>query len=71
MANKSRKELERFYGVNIVEDGYFHFGKYRKLYNIYTADGCCWEKGLPNIKACEDELKEWEDKILYIKVNNM
>ena len=35
------------YGITLVEDGYYTYtGKYKKLYNIFTADGCCWEKGL-------------------------
>lgn len=58
----TKKQLEEKYGVKIVEEGYWHEG-----YRMYSADGCPWEKGLPTIKACENECKEWEEELLAIK----
>lgn len=49
------------YGVYVEEDGYFDYsGNYRKLYNLYTADGCSWDRGL-TWKGVQKECKEYGD----------
>lgn len=65
----TKKQLEEKYGVKIVSEDYWHplKGKFIKSYKMYSADGCPWEKGLPTIKACENECKEWEEELLTIK----
>lgn len=56
----TKKQLEEKYGVKIVSEDYWHplKEKFVKSYKMYSADGCPWEKGLPTIKACENECKE-------------
>ena len=63
----SRAQIEKRWGVRIIEDGYYWFGRYIKLYNIYSADGCSWEKGLKTLQAVENECREWSDALLSIK----
>lgn len=65
----TKKRLEEKYGVRIMSEDYWHplKGKFIKSYKMYSADGCPWEKGLPTIKACENECKEWEEELLTIK----
>ena len=67
----TRKQLEQKYGVTIVENGYYDCTqcnwKYIKLYDIYSADGCCWERGKRTIKAVEYECKYWAHSLLQIK----
>ena len=64
-----RQQIERTYGVHIVENGYTNlYGRYVKLYDLYSADGCRWETGMKTIKAVEAECKEWKEALLGIKV---
>ena len=64
----TRKQIERKYGVKIVENGYYPFyGKYVKLYDMYSADGCRWDTGFLTIKGVEQECKKWEKELLDIK----
>lgn len=65
----SKAQIEKKYGIHIVKDSYFHplEGKMKNAYTIYSADGCCWEKGLCSIKEIEEECKRWEDALLHIK----
>lgn len=64
------KTLEKKYGIKVVADGYWHplTGRFVGLYNIYTADGCCWEKGLSR-KGVKAECEEWHDSLMRIKAN--
>ena len=57
----TKKQLEKKYGVSIVWD------YWNDEYKIYAADGCPWENGLPTIKACEKECKEWANTLIGIK----
>ena len=60
--------IKRVYGVTIVENGYYDAnGKYRKLYDMYSADECCWDKGKPTIKACYEECLAWSGTLRSIK----
>ncbi len=65
----TRKQLEEKYGIRIEDDSYWYplKNRYVKQYKMYSADDCPWEKGLPTIKACENECKEWEEELLTIK----
>ncbi len=65
----SRTQLEKKYGIKIADDSYYNpiRDKVIKLYKIYSADGCCWEKGLRTLKAVEAECKTWESQLLKIK----
>ena len=64
----SRAQLEKRYGISIVENGYFDWrGRYIKLYDIYSADGCCWDKGKKTIKEVAEECKVWAHSLLAIK----
>lgn len=66
--NMTRKQIERKYGVKIVENGYYSFyGKYVKLYDMYSADLCRWDTGFLTIKGVEQECKKWEKELLDIK----
>lgn len=40
--------LEGKYGIKVIDDSFYNpfIKKWRKLYKIYTADGCLWENGL-------------------------
>ena len=57
----SKKQLEQKYKIRIADDSYVNpiNGKFVKAYKIYSADGCCWEKGLRNLKAVKAECEEW------------
>lgn len=65
----TRAQLEKKYGIKIANDSYYNpiRDKVVKLYKIYSADGCCWEKGLRTLKAVEAECKTWESQLLKIK----
>ena len=64
----SKAELEKRYGIQIVENGYYDWkGRYVRLYDMYSADGCCWEKGLHTMTEIHNECKEWRDTLLSIK----
>lgn len=68
----SKKSLEKKYGITIVENGYYDWkGRYIKLYDMYSADGCCWEKGLHTLKDIQNECKEWERSLLQIKLGTV
>ena len=64
----SKAQLCKKYGITIVENGYYNLhGKYVKLYDIYSADGCCWEKGMKSVKAIQEECEYWSENLLRIK----
>lgn len=64
----SRAQLEKKYGISIVENGYFdRRGRYIRLYDMYSADGCCWDRGKRTIKEVAEECKVWEHSLLEIK----
>lgn len=64
----TKEQLTEKFGITIVENGYFNYqGRYVRLYDIYSADGCCWEKGLQSVKAIYQECQHWKDAILRIK----
>ena len=68
----SKRSLEKKYGITIVENGYYDWrGRYVKLYDMYSADGCCWEKGLRTLKDVQNECKEWERSLLQIKLGTV
>lgn len=63
------KTIEKKYGVKVVSEGYsFNWAGNRAVetFKIYSADGCCWEKGLSrkNVKA---ECERWANELLAIK----
>ena len=63
----SMDRISEKYDVAIVLNGYYDYnGRYIKLYDIYTADGCRWDAGLRTLKAVADECKRWEKEILNI-----
>ena len=63
----SRAQLEKRYGISIVENGYYGWKGYVRLYDIYSADGCCWDKGFRCLRDVEAECKKYADAILSIK----
>ena len=64
----SKEQLEEKYGINIEENGYWNWqDKYVKLYDMYSADGCCWEKGFKTIKAVAEECRRYNKELLNIK----
>lgn len=65
----TRTQLEKRYGIKIADDSYYNqmSGKFVKAYKMYSADGCCWEKGLRTLRAIEAECKTWEEQLLKIK----
>ena len=65
------KTLEQKYGVTVVSEGHhYHMyaGKSVETFKMYSADGCCWEKGLSR-KGVKAECKEWHRALLEIKAN--
>lgn len=63
----TRKQIEKKYGVKIVEEPAFYSGTNKKSYKLFSADGCPWENGLPTIKAVEEECRKWERQLLTIR----
>lgn len=62
------KQLIDKYGIDIVENGYYDWrGNYIRLYDMYSADGCCWDKGFSTIKAISDECIRYQKELLSIK----
>lgn len=62
------KTLEKKFGIKVVDDSIWNpwKGKYIKAYKMYTADGCCWEKGLSR-EGVKRECQEWAEALLEIK----
>ena len=65
----SRQQIEKKYGVKIVDDSFYNpfKGRYTKAYRMYSADGCPWEKGLRTLKAVQEECEAWSKQLLAIK----
>ena len=63
----TRAQLKKIYGVTVVENGYYGVNGYVRLYDMYTADGCCWDKGFRYIKGIEYECKKFDKIFLDIK----
>ena len=64
----SRAQLEKRYGIKIVDDSYFNYlGRWVKAYKYYSADGCPFSNNLKSIKAVEKDCKYWGDRLLHIK----
>ena len=63
------KGLEKKYGIQVVSEGehYNHFsGKMVETFKMFSADGCCWEKGLSRARV-KKECEEWGAQLLSIK----
>ncbi len=63
------KALEKKYGVKVVSEGFFYnplTGKSVETFKMYSADGCCWEKGLSR-KGVKAECEKWGKELLEIK----
>ena len=63
------KTLEKKYGVNVVSEGYHYndrTGKMVETFKMYSADGCCWEKGMSR-KGVKAECEQWSKQLLEIK----
>lgn len=66
----SKAKLEKKYGISIIENGYYNnHGRYVKLYDIYSADGCRWDAGFHTLKGVAEECAQWQDSLLSIKRN--
>lgn len=68
---KGFKTLCQKYGIIIVSEGYHYNpckGKSIETFRLYSADGCCWEKGLSR-KDVKAECEEWAESLLKIKAN--
>jgi len=65
----SREQIEKKWGVTIVDDSYYSpaSNKIVKSYGIYSADRCRWDAGFRTLKAVEAECREWSDALLNIK----
>lgn len=64
-----KKSLEKRYGITIADDSYLDpiSGKKKRMYKMYTADGCLWENGLKDLTAVNAECIKWQESILSIK----
>ena len=64
----TRKQLEQKYSIRIADDSYVNpiSGRFVRAYKIYSADGCCWEKGLRNLKAVKAECEQWKNAFAAI-----
>ena len=64
----NKRQLEKKYGIRIVDDSYFNFlGKHVKAYKYYSADGCPFSNNLRTLKAVEADCKYWETALLSIR----
>lgn len=64
---KGFKTLEKKYGIRVASEGYWYNGALQiETFKIFTADGCCWEKGLSR-KGVKAECEKWGDALLRIK----
>lgn len=63
--------LQKKYGIRIVSEGH-HFTTYGcrqvETFKVYSADGCCWDKGLTR-KGLQEMCKADADALLGIKKN--
>lgn len=66
------KAIERKYGVKVMSEGH-HWnpmtGRSVETFKMYSADGCCWEKGLSR-KGVKAECEEFAKSLLAIKANS-
>ena len=62
------KVLEGRYGIKVVSEGHHMncYGKMVETFAMYTADGCCWEKGLSR-SGVKAECLAWEKELIGIK----
>lgn len=62
------KALEKKYGITVTEEKWWNPLTNRRVttYNIYSADGCPWEKGLTR-KNVKKECEQWAESLLNIK----
>ena len=63
------KGLEAKYGVKVMSEGYHYnelTGKSAETFKMFSADGCCWEKGLSRA-GVKKECEEWSAQLLGIK----
>lgn len=66
---KGFKTIEKKYGVKVVSEGSWYnerTGRMVETFKMYSADGCCWEKGLSR-KGVKAECERWADALLSIK----
>ena len=65
------KGLEEKYGITVIEEKWWNplTNKQMKTYNIYSADGCSWAKGL-NRDGVRKECEQWAKELLSIKANS-
>ena len=56
------------YGIWVEPEEWWHPLRqtYCTTYIIYTADGCCWDKGL-SYKGVQNECKKYADTFIEIK----
>lgn len=65
------ERLEKKYGITVVSEGHhynFHTGRSLETFKVYSADGCCWDKGLTK-KGLQVMCKADHDALLKIKKN--
>ena len=65
------KTIEKKYGVKVRSEGYhynIYAGKMVETFKLYSADGCCWEKGLSR-KGVKAECERWANDLIAIKNN--
>ena len=63
------KTLEKKYGVKVMSEGHHYnpkVGKMIETFKMYSADGCCWEKGISR-KGVKLECEAWGKQLLEIK----
>lgn len=63
------KAIETRYGVTVVSEGYhydFLRGKSIETFKFYSADGCCWEKGLSR-RGVKAECERWAKELMSIR----
>lgn len=61
--------LEKKYGIKVVSEGHHYndrTGKMVETFKMYSADGCCWEKGMSR-KGVKAECEQWSEELLKIK----
>lgn len=60
--------LEKKYGIKVVDDELYNpfTGKTKKLYKMYSADGCHWQNGLTK-EGVKKECEMYSDSLIAIK----
>ncbi len=64
------ERLKKKYGARVVSEGFYYnpfLGRSIETFKVYSADGCCWDKGFTTLKSVEAMCKNDAEALLEIK----